>query len=525
MSQRKLINSYRIEADKVPAIVHIWDDSSENIPIYEIIVPTVGAATDSILNALRDELAKKVPVDIEEVTDPKKVEALKQSFFVEARKIISKHLFEGVKEKNAGAHRQDKSIDFADDKKLDILAGITLHRMFGLGIVDMLLADNFLEELAVNGANNPISLYHKKHGWCKTTIMLKNEEEIYNLSSQIGRKVGREINNLNPIMDAHLLTGDRVASTLFPTSTAGNTITIRRFSRNPWTIIHLISPEYGAMSKEIAAFLWMAMHYELNVLVAGGTASGKTSVLSAIASLIPPNQRILSIEDTREIFLPEELQWNWIPMTTRNPNPEGKGEVTMLDLMVASLRMRPDRIVVGEVRKKAQAETMFEAMHTGHSVYATMHADTVEQVKRRLIEPPIQIPKEEVESLHLVLVQYRDRRRGIRRTLELAEILTGGKETLGINYLYRWYPRTDTFEKANSSVRVFEELNLHTGMTPKEINDDLKERENILQWMLDNDIKDIGQVGRVMRVYYKNKAELLAIIQAKKGFDAVVENQ
>ena len=132
--------------------------------------------------------------------------------------------------------------------------------------------------------------------------------------------------------------------------------------------------------------------------------------------------------------------------------------------------------IVGEVRRKAQAETMFEAMHTGHSVYTTLHADTVDQVKRRLIEPPIEIPRSEVESLQLVLVQFRDRRKGIRRTLELAEILTGGKEQLETNYLYRWMPRTDTFEKVNDSIRVFEDLNLHTGMTPKEIRDDLKER-------------------------------------------------
>tara|TARA_Y100000031_G_C8209569_1_gene380242 strand:+ start:126 stop:776 length:651 start_codon:yes stop_codon:yes gene_type:complete len=201
--------------------------------------------------------------------------------------------------------------------------------------------------------------------------------------------VGREITGLHPIMDAHLLSGDRVASTLFPVSTAGNTITIRRFARNPWTITTLIAN--NTLSKEMAAFIWLAMHYEMNILVAGGTASGKTSMLSAISGLLPTNQRVISIEDTREITLPEELEWNWVPLTTRNPNPEGQGEVTMLDLIVSSLRMRPDRIIAGEVRRKAQAETMFEAMHTGHSVYTTIHADTVEQVKRRKTQIRIQI--------------------------------------------------------------------------------------------------------------------------------------
>ncbi len=498
----KLIDSYKVTVDKVPATVSILDVEGAEVPVYEIVMPKLEKGTEALLEELKDELAKKVPVEIENITDPEKNKELKEKFLEQAKEIIASHLLTG-KEK------------IKKDHEIEILAGIVLHRMFGLGMIEMLMEDNWLEELAINGIKNPIAIYHKKYGWCKTTIMFKDEEEVYNLSSQIGRKVGREINSLNPIMDAHLLSGDRVASTLFPISTAGNTITIRRFSRNPWTVVHLISPENHTLSRPIAALLWQAMQYELNVLVAGGTASGKTSMLSALCSLIPPNQRIISIEDTREISLPDNLTWNWVPLTTRNPNPEGQGEVTMLDLLVTSLRMRPDRIVVGEVRRKQQAETMFEAMHTGHSVYTTMHADTIEQVKRRLIEPPIEIPRVELESLQLVLVQFRDRRKGLRRTLEVGEVLAGGKDDLQLNYLYRWHPRQDVFEKANESVRVFEDLNLHTGMTPKEIKDDLKEKEMVLQWMLDNDIKDIDDVGKVMRVYYKNKQPILDVINSK----------
>lgn len=494
----KIIDSYTVVADKVPAKVNIWDIEEENVPVYQIRVPEIAKATGAILEDLKDQLAGRVPVDVEEATDPEKIEILKQKFFLDARELIKKALPE------------------QEENKIDIMSGIMLHKMLGLGLVDVLMADNWLEELAINGVKQPISIYHKKHGWCKTTIMLQNEEEVYNLSSQIGRKVGREISSLNPIMDAHLLTGDRVSATLFPISTGGNTITIRRFARNPWTIVHFISPEYKTLSSKIAAFIWQAIHYELNILIAGGTASGKTSVLSAISGLMPPNQRIISIEDTREISLPKQLHWNWVPLTTRNPNPEGQGEVTMLDLMVSSLRMRPDRIIVGEVRRKAQAETMFEAMHTGHSVYATMHADTVDQVKRRLIEPPIELPAAEVESLQLVLVQYRDRRKGIRRTLELAEISSGGSEGIETNYLYRWLPRTDTFEKVNDSMRVLEDLNLHTGMTPREINADLKEKEDVLKWMLKNNVKDIDQVGKVVKAYYRNRDLLLNLVRKNK---------
>ncbi len=494
---KKLIDSYTVVADNVPAKINIYQTGEEPVPVYEIEMPRLGPGTEALLKYLVEKLADYVPVEIEDITDPKKFEEVKKRFFLKVKAAI-----------------KEKIPDYPEEKT-DALSGILLHRMYGLGEIEIIMADNYLEELAVNGSREPISVYHKKHKWCKTSKYLKTEEEIYNFSSQIGRKVGREINTLNPIMDAHLLTGDRVAATMFPISTRGNTITIRRFARAPWTVTSFISPQYNTLSKEMAAFLWMAIQYELNVLVAGGTASGKTSVLNTLCSFIPPVQRIISIEDTRELALPKELHWNWVPMTSRQANPEGQGEVTMLDLMIASLRMRPDRIVVGEVRRREQAEAMFEAMHTGHSVYTTMHADTVEQVKRRLLEPPMEIPKAELEALQLILVQYRDRRKGIRRTLEMAEILTGGEKGLDVNYLYRWRPRTDRFEKASESIRVYEDLNLHTGMTLQEIRNDLKEKERILQWMMDNKVLDIDDVGKIMGAYYTEKDFLVNAIAKK----------
>ena len=433
-----------------------------------------------------NKLIKRIPVKLEDITDPRKVMELKETFF------------------NIAVEEIKTVLPEADDTKIKVLAGVLLHHSYGLGDLEIIMADNWLEEVAVNGAKEPISVYHRRFGWLKTTTKFGSETEIYNFSSQIGRKIGKEINSLNPIMDAHLLTGDRVASTLFPISTGGNTLTIRRFARNPWTIVHMVDPSNHTMSKEMMAFLWLTIQYELNVLVVGGTASGKTSVLNTLASVIQPTNRIITIEDTREISLPEALHWNWVPLNSRTANPEGLGEVTMLDLMVASLRMRPDRIIVGEIRRKQQAEALFEAMHTGHSVYATMHADTAEQTRRRLTQPPIEIPENETQALHLVVVQYRDRRKGIRRTLEIAEILPGAQGSgIKMNYLYRWRPRRDKFDKDSSSIRVIEDLNLHTGMTVRDIQNDLKEKEAILQWMIDNDIKDINKVGQIMRIYYK----------------------
>jgi flagellar protein FlaI len=493
-----VIDSYETASDNLHARIDIKREEGGVVPTYNIKPPKIGTGTKGFLDFVTEELGKEVNLGTEEIIDPKKIEKLKKVFFDKA---------------------YDKIVHYLDISTVNAkaLAGMLVQRIYGLGEIDIILSDKYLEEIAINNSNEPVVIYHKKYGWLRTAKRLESEEEIYNLASMIGRKVQRDITNLKPIMDAHLLTGDRVSATLFPISTMGNTITIRKFSRVPWTITNLCSGESKTISVELAAFLWQALEYELNIMVAGGTASGKTSMLSAICALMPPTQRIISIEDTREISLPDYLHWNWVPMTTRNPNPEGQGEINMLDLIVASLRMRPDRIIVGEVRTKKQAETMFEAMHTGHSVYTTIHADTAEQVKRRLLEPPIAIPKNELEALQLILIQYRDRRRNLRRTLELTEILKAEGGDLKLNYLYRWNPRNDGFEKINDSIRVVEDLNMHTGMTLNEINQDLKEREAVLKWMIKKKVTDIEKLGKAIKKYYEDRNSVVsACINNKK---------
>lgn len=494
----KKLMSYVILADKVPTKVDILDVKGETQPLYHVSYPVMGPGTEAALDCCISNLAKQVVIQAEDMSDPKRLQALKDKFLVAAQQELM------------------RTMPTLDSSRRDLLSGIMLHRSFGLGKIEVLMADDHLEEIAVNGSHVPLAVYHRNHGWLRTTIRLDSEEDIYNYASQIGRKVGRQITTLDPIMDAHLLTGDRVAATLFPISTKGNTITIRRFARRPWTIIDFIGPKSNSISKEIAAFLWLSMQYELNLLVAGGTGSGKTSLLNALAAFIPSYHRILTIEDTRELNLPNYLEWNWIPLTTREANPEGKGEISMLDLMVSALRMRPDRVILGEIRRRDEAEVLFEAMHTGHSVYSTMHAERVEQVYRRLVEPPLSIPESELGALHLVLTQFRDRRTGRRRTYEVAELMPGGYgEKIDFNIMYRWSPRTDTFDKVEDSQRVFNDLNMYTGMTLDEMKQDLNDKEAVLQWMLDKKLNTVDQVGSVMRLYYKDAEEIVKAARAK----------
>jgi flagellar protein FlaI len=321
--------------------------------------------------------------------------------------------------------------------------------------------------------------------------------------------VGRQITSLAPLLDAHLISGDRVNATLYPISRRGNTITIRRFSRDPWTVVKFIKNR--TVAPELAAMLWQAIHYELNVLVVGGTASGKTSLLNTISNFIPTSQRIITIEDTRELVL-SASHWNWVPMVSRLPNPEGLGEVTMLDLMINSLRMRPDRILVGEIREKTQAQVLFEAMHTGHSVYSTMHADTASEALRRLTEAPIEVPVIELESIDLIVSQFRDRKKNIRRTFEVSEIAEF-VEKPSVNHIYLWRARNDSFERVNEPKRYIESLNLHTGMTAREIAADASEKTKVLEWMAKFGVEDVNGIGRVIKTYYKEPSSLLAAVE------------
>jgi flagellar protein FlaI len=485
----KVLREYDVKKDShIVGHVRIVNSPAERRPIYLIELPEASPATKSYLESVKEEVSKRFQVWADERNPDESARVLS------ARRQLIEEIIK-------------RDLAPADDV-LDQTARIVLNEMYGLGDIESLVEDGFLEEIVVNASKQPVSIYHKEFGWLRTNITLPSEAEIENYSQQIARKVGRQISTLSPILDAHLGTGERVNATLHPISAYGNTITMRLFAKNPWTVVSFVKKENNAMSVEMGALLWQAMHYEMNILVAGGTASGKTSALNALLSLIQPFQRIVTIEDTRELYLPS-YQWNWVPLVTRAPNPEGLGEVTMLDLMVNSLRMRPDRIVLGEVRRKREAEVFFEAMHTGHSVYSTVHADTGQQVLKRLIEPPIEIPESQVEDVHLLLVQYRDRRRNIRRTSEISEVLCGvsGPE---INRVFTWKPRTDAFESAKQPHRYMEELNLRTGMTEAEIWADQKDKAKILTWMLKNGLEGIEQVGKMMKAYYSDTPGIVA---------------
>ncbi len=476
LAEKELIDKYTITVNNIVVDISIYSEEEKAVPEYTVSITNISDATKIILEKIRQEFISRMNLEEIENLEQSELINIRQRFKGEIKKLIHKYFPQ------------------ADKKTTNMLINYLIEENLGLGKIEILLQDPSLEEIVVNNHKEPVWVYHRKHGWLITNIKIVSSDRVRHFATMIGRDVGKEITNLNPLMDAHLLTGDRVNATLTPISTKGNTLTIRKFSQDPWTITKFIKDK--VLSYEAAAMIWIAVQNELSVIISGGTGSGKTSMLNVISNFFPPNQRIISIEDTRELTLPENL--HWVPMETRLPNPEGKGGVTMLDLLVNSLRMRPDRIIVGEIRRKKEAQVLLEAMHTGHSVYATLHANNAEEVITRLTNPPIEVPKPMIASLSMLVIQNRNRRTGKRRTLQIAEIKPTGDPSV----LMKLNITKDSLEKVARSETIRERLKLYTGMTDEEIDTDIKDKIRILKWMVKKEMEDVDQIGLAVSKYY-----------------------
>ena len=489
----KIIEVYKVADADLEADVSIVKKDKERILTYELYIPELEEGTSAFVEDIKIKLLKRITISSQEALNIKMADELKIKFFESSKDMMRENM------------------PNLSEEKLKPMAQRMVQEMLGLGDLEFLLRDNWIEEICVNGAGVPVWIYHRKYGWIKTNIFLPTESQIWNYASSIARGVGRQINTQTPLLDAYLGTGDRVNATLFPISNFGNTITIRKFARKPWTISDYITTK--TISSDVSALLWLAIQYETNMIISGGTGAGKTSLLNVLSTFIPQNQRVVSIEQTREISLPPYLQW--IPLVVREATSEGTGAVSMLDLLINSLRMRPDRIIVGEIRRAEEAEVLFEAMHTGHSVYATMHAETAYETLRRITSPPINIAPVMTESLHLIVSMYRDRRSNIRRVFEVAEVVSSEREGIKANVIYMWKSYKDQIVASESSLRLLNYIKLHTNMDDRELRKDLEDKRSILEWIVKKKIATSEEIGDIISAYYDNPEEVIKKVHSK----------
>ena len=365
----------------------------------------------------------------------------------------------------------------------------------GYGKLDPLIRDKMAEDISADGPEIPLYVYHRNYGSIETNIIF-DREELDALIYRLSQRSGRHISMARPLLDASLPNKDRLQLSIgSEVTTRGSTFTIRKFRETPFTPINLV--EYGTFSMEMMAYFWMAVENGANILIAGGTASGKTTVLNAIAMFIPPECKIVSIEDTREINL---LHQNWIPAVTRQVE-EGGYAIEMYDLLRTALRQRPEYVLVGEVRG-VEAHTLFQAMATGHITLSTIHAESATTVVKRLTKHPIDVPLMLLDSLDIIAIQRQVKLgdRPVRRCTKIIEV-TGidfEDEMLKTNELFTWRP--DEFEFTGES-RVFVKIMEKLNMSEEQLVEEFSRRRRILEAMRVRGMNDFQSLNRVLLDY------------------------
>lgn len=393
---------------------------------------------------------------------------------------------------------------------LDNLARKLFQDLVGYGEIDPLIRDDNLEEIMVIGIDKPVFVYHREYGMMKTNILFKDAGEVMNLIDSIARQINRRIDQESPILDGRLPDGSRVNATIPPISADGPSMTIRKFKRDPLTIIDLINSK--TISVELAAFFWLCFDglgvKSANAIISGGTSSGKTTTLNALSSFINPKERIITIEDTLELQIPHE---HVIRMETRPPNVENRGELTMNDLVKNSLRQRPDRIIVGEVRGN-EAITLFTALNTGHSGFGTLHSNDARETITRLTNAPMSVPNIMISAIDFIIMQnriYRPDGVSFRRISEVAEVSGIEEGVIQLNKIFEWDPQSDTIKNVGITSKTLTEIANVSGNSLNGLYDEIKNREIVLQHMVDQNIRSISDVSTVLEMYYLDPQKVL----------------
>jgi len=466
--------------------IRILYDNKNHEYIYEVIEPSLSMEEKRILDFIKETLIKTMDIELTEFKEDEAKEYLR---------------------KNVDKVIRDYSIKI-DDITKDKIMYYVIRDFLGYGKIDVLMTDPMIEDISCDASGVPIFIYHRNYESLKTSIYFQTDDELDSFVIQLAQKCGRHISISRPLLDATMPDGSRLQACLArEVSSMGSNFTVRRFREEPFTPTHLV--EFNTISPELAAYFWLAIEHGASAIIAGGTASGKTTTLNALGLFIPPQMKIVSIEDTREINLPHP---NWIASVTRETTTEAEEtRIGMFELLKAALRQRPEYILVGEIRGQ-EAVVLFQAMATGHTVYSTMHADSIFSVVHRLEGEPISIPRIQLQALDIVAIQglMRIGKKRVRRIREVVEVVGIDPTTddLLTNDVFRWNPRKDNFDyygKGHVMDRIAEQRN----WSDRELNEEFNRRVEVIKWMTEKGIKHYVDFGTIISAYYKSPDKVM----------------
>ncbi len=371
--------------------------------------------------------------------------------------------------------------------------------LIGYGKIDGLICDPYIEDISCLGLNKPVYIYHRKYSSVRTNIIFTDEEELDDFITRIVHRQGKHVSIAHPIVDLTLPGKHRLAVSFGKETTpAGTSFTIRKFKEDPLTIVDLIMNE--TIDESIAAYLWMLMENKMSVMVVGPTGAGKTTALNAIACLVRPDFKMISVEEVQEINLPQE---NWVSTIARTGfGGDSEGEVTLYDLIKSAVRHRPTLILVGEIRGE-EAYVLFQALATGHGGLCTMHADDVETVVKRLTQPPMNIPQNILSLMNCVIVvkQVKNtcftsngKKGSMRKFTKVSEIDPAGMS----RDVFTWNLSTDTFHSNIEESYLFSKIATTSDAPVSVVVQEFERRKKLLLALVEQNTRDFRSVHKAL---------------------------
>lgn len=478
------------KGEDVYSYANIKWDRVKSVLVYNVTEPLLSKINKINLDKIKKTLQERLDIDFTKLNVKSAMNYLDEKF----NEIID---FLGI---------------YASEKDTKVIKYYIYRDFIGLGKIEPLMHDPYIEDISCDGLGVPLYIYHRNPfiGSVETNIFFENEEELDTFIMRLAQKSEKSVSMAEPLVDASLPDGSRVQMT-FGTDIAmkGSNFTIRKFTEDPITPIDLLRS--STLDSKMLAYLWFCIEHGKSMLISGGTATGKTTLLNVLSMFIKPNMKIVSIEDTPELRFSHP---HWVPEVARQPLSEvgGKkmGQVDLFDLLRESLRQRPDYIIVGEVRGK-EAYVLFQQMATGHPGLSTIHAETMDKLMDRLTTEPIKLPPGLIENLDVIIFISRIKRgdKYVRRLKEIVEMegYDMQKDKAIVNVVFEWNPSDDVFKSSGSI--IMEKISKQTGMTQMEIEEDLKRRVNILEWARKIGVKDYRSFGKLVRMYYANAESLL----------------